>query len=502
MLDDSVYSNIFITKLLDFSLLETNKKSPKVVFISGIFNVLHPGHIRLFKMASELGQKVVVGVFKKSQAGSHILGDDDRIMALKSISLVDEVTLVDDLVQTLEKIKPDIVVKGHEFKHRYNIEQDIVSKWQGKLIFNSGESLSGAVNYIPNGKQYYSPVFTDAFRKFAGRHKVACSNLIQLIGETKSLRVAVVGDIIVDEYVECDPVGLSREDPTIVVKPTNTKQFVGGAAIVALHAKSFGCHVDFFSICGEDEQGAWVKEQVKQHGIGEYLIVDNSRPTTSKRRYRSQNKTLLRVNNFRGHSLEPQLFTQFVELFESQIANYDVVIFSDFSYGLLNGDMVANLMDIARKQNVFVAADSQTSSQRGDLSKFTSLDLVTPTELEARLAVGIMDNDVGLAEIIENVSQRLNVKNVLITLGAEGTLILDATEPKHHLDSLPALNKNPLDVAGAGDLTLVCSALLLKAGATLWQASFVAMVASAIHVSCLGNTPNDVERLMQSLESL
>jgi len=265
---------------------------------------------------------------------------------------------------------------------------------------------------------------------------------------------------------------------------------------------SFGCHVDFFSICGEDEQGAWVKEQVKQHGIGEYLIVDNSRPTTSKRRYRSQNKTLLRVNNFRGHSLEPQLFTQFVELFESQIANYDVVIFSDFSYGLLNGDMVANLMDIARKQNVFVAADSQTSSQRGDLSKFTSLDLVTPTELEARLAVGIMDNDVGLAEIIENVSQRLNVKNVLITLGAEGTLILDATEPKHHLDSLPALNKNPLDVAGAGDLTLVCSALLLKAGATLWQASFVAMVASAIHVSCLGNTPNDVERLMQSLESL
>lgn len=474
----------------------------KVVFISGIFNVLHPGHIRLFKMASELGSKLVVGLFKKAHEGEHLLDDDDRLLALKSINLIDHVLLIDELEATLRDIRPNIVVKGHEFKHRHNVEREIVTDWGGKLIFNSGESQSGYLSYLHNGVKEYVPSFPDSYRKFVRRHDINHDSLTTLIERTKSLKVAVVGDIIVDEYVECDSVGLSREDPTIVVKPTSNALFVGGAAIVALHANAFGCDVDFYSVCGNDEAGHWTRAQLVEKGIGVNLLVDDSRPTTSKKRYRSQNKTLLRVNNFKGHSLEPQLFREFVEALETNIESYDVIIFSDFSYGLLNGDMVQTLLDMAHQHNVFVAADSQTSSQRGDLSKFNNLDLVTPTELEARLAVGIMDNDVGLAEVIETLSQRLSVDNVMITLGPEGALIFDASRDENNLDSLSALNKTPLDVSGAGDLTLVCTSLMLKSGATLWQSSLVAMIASALHVSQVGNTPIDIRRMLDWLKEL
>lgn len=473
----------------------------KTIFISGIFNVLHPGHIRLFRFADELGGKICVGLLKRHDDQSNILNDEDRLMALQSISLLHEVSLIENVEEALCVIKPDIVVKGHEFSQQHNVEKDIISKWGGKLLFNSGESQSGSQHYLPNGLKTFFPQYPDTYLKFCERHQIEPVKLFQFINSAQFLRVAVIGDIIVDEYVDCDAVGLSREDPTIVVKPSSSSSFVGGAAIVAMHAKAFGCEVDFHSVSGDDNNGLWVKRQLSEFGVQSHILTDESRPTTTKRRYRSQQKTLLRVNDYRSHSLESNLKEEFIETFSKSVADYDIVIFSDFNYGLLNKGMVHRLQEIARASNVFMAADSQTSSQRGDLSKFSQLDLVSPTEIEARLATGIMDNNVGLAKVIEDVAEKLNVENVLITLGADGALILSANDKANpKLDSLSALNKNPFDVSGAGDLTLVCVSLMLRAGADLWQSSLVAMLASAIHVSKVGNSPIDLQQLKEFLE--
>lgn len=484
--------------------MATNKiKDKKVIFVSGIFNVLHPGHIRMFRLADELGTHLIVGLQKKSSDESWMLEDEERFQALKSISLINDVQLIDDLESALREVRPDIVLKGREHKNRTNIELDIIKEWGGRLIFSSGESKSNSLKFLSNGHDKPDFHFPHSYKAFARRHNIVGSALFPAIDKIKDLKIAVVGDIILDEYVDCDPVGLSREDPTIVVTPTEKRLFIGGAAIVALHAKSFGAAVDFYSVSGDDENADWLTENLVNRGISCQVIKDESRPTTIKRRYRSEGKTLLRVNDYRSHSLQTDLSEQLLNNFESKIAGYDVVIFSDFSYGLLHGSLVNALQKLAREHNVSMVADSQTSSQRGDLSKFKGLKLATPTELEARLAADTMDNDVGLAEVIGDLANKIKSQNLLITLGAEGAMILDYSDPSAvKLDSLPALNKMPVDVSGAGDLLMVSSALFLETGCNLWESSLLGMLASSIHISKVGNSPIDMHEFRRCMEQL
>lgn len=478
-----------------------NKKSR--VFISGIFNVLHPGHIRLFKFASELADEVVVGLQMKTDADPNMLDDNERLQALKTVSLIDNALLVHDLEEVLNELKPELVLKGSEFKHKHNEEDDIVQAWGGKLVFSSGESQFNSEKFIHRNGYKNEAHFPTAYRSYLDRHQINRDQIDQALEKISTTRVAVIGDIILDEYIDCDPVGLSREDPTIVVTPTDSNLFVGGAAIVAQHTRTLGAQVDFYSIAGVDTSADWLETKMSAHGVNTYIYQDESRPTTVKRRYRTQNKTLLRVNEYRSHSLASHLQKQLLKDFERNIEAYDLVIFSDFSYGLLTSEVIDAMQDVAKAHNVNMVADSQTSSQRGDLSKFRNLMLVTPTELEARLAVDIHDNDIGLAVIIEKLAADLDSEHVIITLGADGALMLDFTNPnKPRLDSLPALNKNPADVSGAGDLLLVTTSLLKQIGVDLWHASLMGMVASAIHVSQVGNKPIDMTKVRQYLEQI
>lgn len=468
----------------------------KLVFISGIFNVLHPGHIRLFKFASEIGTRLVIGVLDDELTSRQFNSEQDRLNAVSAISLIDEVLLVSDLNSTIETLRPDIIVKGSEFRHRNNPEEALLARWQGRLVFSSGASQFSIPN-LTNGDNR-SNQFPDSYVKFANRHSIDCKSLIANLEKLKNLKVAVVGDIILDEYIDCDPVGLSREDPTVVVTPKSKQTFIGGAAIVAAHTKSFGADVDFYSVSGADKQAEWLKSKMAEHGVNTFIFEDDSRPTTRKTRYRSLNKSLLRVNEFRTHGIQREIQEKFLLTFERNYSNYDLIVFSDFSYGVLTPDFARELLAMSHAKRIPVIADSQTSSQRGDLNKFSDLLLSTPTEVEARLAADIEDQDIGLAFVIEALAKKLNVKNVMITLGADGALILDAKD-KHScaIDSLPALNKNPMDVAGAGDLVLISSGLLLASGCDIWHASLVGMMAASIHIGRVGNTPIDIQELIE-----
>ena len=112
----------------------------ETVFVSGTFNVLHPGHLRLLKFAKANGDRLIVGVFTDRVAGSaaHV-PQDFRLEAVKMNGLVDEAFLVDSPVEeVILKLKPALVVKGKEHKSHENPEQKAVDSYGGKLLFSSG----------------------------------------------------------------------------------------------------------------------------------------------------------------------------------------------------------------------------------------------------------------------------------------------------------------------------------------------------------------------------
>ena len=472
----------------------------RVVFVFGFFNVLHPGHLRLIYYAADQGDRLVVGLLPKSKPSS-MLPDNDRRIALQSISCVDEVVVLDHgLKSYLDELKPEIVVMGAEQRGKHRDIESVIELNGGRVVFSSG-----AVAGLPQSDLDVFPVVKPRLPKpeaFLRRHAISHDALTSYIDRFPGLNIWVVGDTIIDEYAVCDAVGMSREDPTIVVRPRQSDLYLGGAGVVASHARSLGAKVTFATVTGNDMLAAYAEEKLAGLGINSHVIRDEFRQTTHKKRYRTEGKTMLRVNNFSEQAIGDEAQARIFAEFERHADEIDAVIFSDFNYGNLPQSLVDDIIAVADANSVLVAADSQTSSQLGDISRFTGARLLTPTEHEARVA--LKNSEDGLVAIAEELRQKTQSRHILITLGTEGLLIhtsdlAEGSEGTWDNDKLPALNPSPKDPAGAGDAMLVMSTLALASGAGIWEAAYLGSVASACQVGRVGNIPLKPEEILHEL---
>jgi len=471
----------------------------ETVFVSGTFNVLHPGHLRLLKFAKANGDRLVVGVLTDRVAGSaaHV-PQDFRLEAVKMNGLVDEAFLIDSPVEeVILKLKPALVVKGKEHKSHENPEQKAVDSYGGKLLFSSGDVVFSSLDLIRREMASQEQKSISLPKQFMSRRKVTAKSLIDVMQKFKGLKVVVVGDVIVDEYISCDPLGMSEEDPTIVVTPISSRTFIGGAAIVAAHAASLGAHVKFFSVVGDDASAKFCRDELSKFGVDHHLLVDDSRPTTLKQRFRSRSKTLLRVSHLAQRSIDESFQNELAAKLAKACSDADLLIFSDFNYGTLPQGVVDQITAIAAKNKTKIVADSQSSSQIGDISRFKNVDLLTPTEREARLA--LRNTEDGLVVIAELVCVAANAGAAIVKLGEQGVLLHARKGKTFETDQIPALNSAPQDVAGAGDCMLVASSLALTVGANMWEAGLLGSLAAAIQVGRVGNTPITQDEILHEL---
>ena len=364
----------------------------------------------------------------------------------------------------------------------------------GESVFSSTDLINREINLDKN-KLLKSNINV---RNFLNRHKINRDHLIAKLEKIKELKVCIIGDLIVDEYIECDPLGMSQEDPTIVVSPTNSKMYIGGSAIVAAHASQLGAKVSLISVIGNDVSAKFARNQLKKYHINDLVISSETRKTTLKQRFRCKGKTLLRVSSLSHGSIEKDYQVNILEKLTKIIKNIDLLVFSDFNYGVLPSQLIESIIKIAKKNNVFVAADSQSSSQIGDICRFKSIDLITPTEREARISLNNFQD--GLVVICDQLYKKSNPKNILLKLGEEGVFIHLNVKKEWHTDQFPALNKNPVDTAGAGDSMLVLSSMLLTLGSNIWEAAFISSLAASIQISRVGNIPITMDEVLNRLE--
>jgi rfaE bifunctional protein kinase chain/domain len=468
----------------------------KKVFVSGDFNILHPGHLRLLKFAKESGDYLIVGV-NSDAISTKGISQDIRLESVKSTSYVDEAFILDEPAAAyIEKHKPDVVVKGREFVHQQNPELDIIQSYGGKLLFSSGEIAFASVDLLK--REYEALSFSvEHNERYISRHKIDFKRLEQIVEEFSSLNILVVGDTIVDEYITCEALGMSQEDPTVVVSPLFSDKFIGGAAIVASHAKTLGASVKFISVLGDDANYEYVQDRLDKLGIETFLAKDTTRPTTLKQRFRASTKTLLRVNHLKQHAISVDLEDGILESIRKNISGVDLIIFSDFSYGVLTKNVIEQVIRYADEKNIMMVADSQSSSQVGDITKFKKMTLVTPTEREIRLSLN--DFESGLVVLSENLSKVANSQYIFTTLGAEGIMIYNTNKDELLTDNIEALGKVVKDVSGAGDSLLTCSSMALAVGATIWQSAYLGSLAAAIQVSRIGNIPIEKDNILEEL---
>ena len=156
----------------------------------------------------------------------------------------------------------------------------------------------------------------------------------------------------------------------------------------------------------------------------------------------------------------------FYKVFDQLKEEIDLIIFSDFNYGCTPQSLVNYISEYCKKNKILFFADSQSSSQFGDISRFRDATIICATERETRLA--LTDYKSGLQNLTNNLLLKTKAENLMLKLGSDGIIIAENNE-NFLTDSLSSLNPNPSDVAGAGDAFLAAISLYYSCSKNLWE---------------------------------
>jgi rfaE bifunctional protein kinase chain/domain len=501
-----------INDISEYAQVQKNA-GKRVCLCQGHFNTIHPGHLRFLEYAKKQGDCLIVAIqgynYLEDNNKKNFFDESDRARGVAALQKVDKVIIFNEIsfLDVVKATKPDFYIKGEEFSEKTDLiknELELVESLGGKIVFSSGTIKYSNYELLNDNASTLAQKQQHKFKEALKRQKVEINKINNYIKTFKDLNILVIGDTIVDEYIACDALGMSSEAPVINIKEVEKKDFVGGAAVVSRHVKSLGANCYFVSVIGDDEPAKIVKKELEKEKITANLICDNERQTTFKIRYMVGNQKLLRVSRLQEHHINTKLENQILDYITGIADKLDGIIISDFSYGVITPRLIEKLCETAKANNIKLFGDSQSSSQIGDILKFYNFDLITPTEREARLALG--DKYSGVEKISTTLIEKLNLKNLVLTLGENGFISYQTLNENNgkflktqHFD---ALNINPVDVMGAGDSLLSGTALALCAGANLMEASVIGAGIASIAVSKVGNIPIKTEELEQWIKEI
>ena len=482
-------------------------RSKKAILCHGVFDVVHPGHLRHLSYAKSKADILIVSVtsdrhIKKGVYRPHV-PENIRALNLAALEMVDYV-IIDDSptpLENIKKIRPNFFAKGFEYSGSglpiaTKEESLAVAEYGGKIVFTPGDLVLSSSRLI---EQQAPNLKLEKIISIMQTYDFDFSDISKVLEEFKNIKVHVVGDTIVDTYTETTMIGGQIKTPTISVRYLDSKSYVGGAGVVALHLKSAGAQVTFTTLLGEDSQAQFVESELKSAGVLVNKILENSRPTTEKKAIICNGYRLLKLDKLDNTPISSEVSNKFVKYIES--VPTDLIVFSDFRHGIFHKQSISELTASISSQ-VFKVADSQVASRWGNICDFIDFDLITPNEREARFSLGDQDSTIGLlAGELHRVSK---CKNLILKLGAKGLIGLADSkfEGNAVMISLDSFSENLVDAVGAGDALMAYSALTLKVSKSLPMAAIVGNIAAACESDLNGNIPIKQSDVLKKLNEL
>ena len=503
--------NSFETKIIK---LEDVSKTPgdSIVLCHGHFNIIHPGHIRYLDYAGQQGRKLVVSI----QGDTSFLGgierkyhfsEEERAAGVASLQLVDQVILLGEgtLESLILALNPDVLVLGKEFENeRHGQVSDTIAllkRLGGTVLYHAGETHYASSDLLYDSLPNLQGQRIRLFKQACSQKGLSIEELLGCIENFRNASLLVIGDTIVDQYVACDALGMRAEAPVVVVRELDSREYIGGAAIVAMHVKALGARCRYLSVVGRDSNAALVDRGLDELNVERFLIEDNSRPTTFKIRYLVDNQRMFRVSRMKEHSLPQPIEDQIITELRCAAPQVQGILVSDFVYGVITPRVLAAITELATKYQLLVFGDLQCSSQVGNITKFKNFELLCPTEREARIALGTQDE--GLEWVANTLMRQTNTHNLVMKLGGEGFIAYESDSDGFiNRQHFPALNINAVDVAGAGDSLLAALSVGLCSGATLMQSSAIGTGMASLAVQRIGNIPVSNQQLQSYLQDM
>lgn len=314
-----------------------------------------------------------------------------------------------------------------------------------------------------------------------------------LLNRISDLNIVVIGDIMLDHYIIGDANRLSPEAPVPVVAVDNDKYVLGAAGNVAVNIAQLGASVEVVGKIGHDRFGGYADGLLKKHGIlhDSRLCCDGVK-TISKTRIVVRGQQLCRVD--REDKKQQYLLDDdgILRSIYEKIKFADAVILSDYAKGSLSNYNVKQFIDVANKNNTFIAIDPKPSNRL----LFSNASLMTPNKQEAYELAGLSSSDyenVSVNDVCSAITDKYSPKYLVVTMGADGMLIRDNDG---NAKQIPTYAREVFDVSGAGDTSIACLTLALAAGESLMRAATFANIAAGIVVGKHGTAAISVDEMM------
>lgn len=314
------------------------------------------------------------------------------------------------------------------------------------------------------------------------------------------LKVAVIGDVMLDTYLWGKVDRISPEAPVPVVALQRKEKRIGGAGNVALNVKQLGAHAAVITILGSDDDGVQVKEMLQEQGIDpRYIITSRKRITTNKTRVISRNQQMLRLDAEITDDLDENDEDKLLNIIEKYLnqESPDVVILEDYNKGLFTQKIITETIRLCKKAGVIITVDPK----RKNFFEYKGVHIFKPNLSEATTALNLLSAPVtieSLAEMHKKLHKQLDHQISLITLSEKGIFY----QEKGNKYLIPAHKREIADVSGAGDTVIAVASLVYAATRNIEMAVRISNMAGGLVCEEVGTIPVSKEKLMLEAKQL
>ena len=478
---------------LEYVIKEIKKKKKKVVLCHGVFDLLHIGHIKHFESAKKNGDILVVTItadeyVEKGPNRPHF-NTTLRAEALSSIGIIDYVSInySHSSSEMIKKLRPNVYFKGIEYKNEkadltgmIKNEKLAIKSVGGRILYSNNETFSSS-----NLLNKYTDIFSQNQKTFISKikKKFDIKKINKMINSFSNLKVLVIGELIIDEYVFCEALGKSGKEPVLVFKDFGREQYLGGALAIARHLSSFCKKISVLSSIGEKgEHENFIKKNIENNIQLNFLKKSNS-PTIIKKRFidRIDNRKVFGVYSINDDSLTIQEEKKMIKKFDSLNKKFDLIIVADYGHGMITPKIAKYIS----KKKLFYSLNAQINSTNIGLHsiyKYNKIDSLVINASELKYEMNQREGD--LFKLARRFKDRVKSKYLNVTVGKRGAFTIDN---KNKIVNCPAFAMDPVDKIGAGDAFLSILSLCQFKKFDNRLSLFLSSLAAAKSANTIGN---------------
>ncbi len=325
-------------------------------------------------------------------------------------------------------------------------------------------------------------------------------NFEELFKKFESIKIGVIGDVMLDTYWWGKVERISPEAPVPVVAITHTEQRIGGAGNVALNLVGLGAQVSLITVCGKDADGQLLRSLLNEANIKtSEMVASELRSTTNKIRIISRNQHMMRLDAESTNYLSAEEEDDILDKFEKYIHTEkpSLVILEDYNKGVLTPRVIEKVLSICQKHKVLTTVDPK----RKNFFLFKGVDVFKPNLQEIKESLNIISESVAedsLAEMHKALQEKLGHHTSLITLSEKGVYFQNENE-KH---IIPTHVRSIADVSGAGDTVIAVASLVYAATQNVKLMAEIANIAGGLVCEEVGTVAIDKQKLLQECEQL